>query len=468
MVPEPKPVGKNAAGTTLLAPAGVGVWSSPTVDQKRGVIYVATGNTYAGTTAEPTSDSLIALDPGTGAIKWTKQFTTDDVFGCRGGSVNCLEKSGPDFDFGTPAMLVTRKDGKDIILLGQKSGMAYAVDPDKQGELLWQYRAGEGFDLGRHPVGHVDRRRTVYIPVSDIRTPKPGGLHAVSLVDRRADLVSAAAGAEVHAGDANLQRRADLRTDAHPWCGVLGIQRRRPSCALDNGWLGDLGIRHQPGLHHAEQGPRERRRDPGSRADDCRRDALPERRIRRPHGATGQRACSPSNRSENGFKDQGVAADLQVRQRCHLQVGSYSLPIVNGTVAIILSQRRAIVPPLCRHVEKLPQELFGRIRQRRERHRRTNDVLVLRVAERAPQLGPVSRVVFLLRLPVGNDEGPVVLFQIDEQRVPAGRHGLAVNHERQFAHQVGRDVGTGAPDGRPVVQPLAGTTHRIPRDRALA
>ena len=181
MVPEPKPVGKNAAGTTLLAPAGVGVWSSPTVDHKRDVIYVATGNTYAGTSAEPTSDSLIALDPKTGAIKWTRQFTTDDVFGCRGGSVNCLEKSGPDFDFGTPAMLVTRKDGKDIILLGQKSGMAYAVDPDKQGELLWQYRAGEGSIWGGIQWGMSTDGEQLYIPVSDIRTPKPGGLHAVSL-----------------------------------------------------------------------------------------------------------------------------------------------------------------------------------------------------------------------------------------------------------------------------------------------
>lgn len=181
MVPEAKPVGTNAAGTTLLAPAGVGIWSSPTVDRKRNVIYVATGNTYAGSTAEPTSDALIALDPKTGAIKWTKQFTAGDVFGCRPGTVNCAEKSGPDFDFGTPAMLVTRKDGKDIILLGQKSGMAYAVDPDKQGEVIWQYRAGEGSIWGGIQWGMSTDGEQLYIPVSDIRTPQPGGLHAVSL-----------------------------------------------------------------------------------------------------------------------------------------------------------------------------------------------------------------------------------------------------------------------------------------------
>ena len=181
MVSEAKPVGKNAAGTTLFAPAGVGVWSSPTIDHKRDVVYVATGNTYSGATSEPNGDALIALDPKTGSIKWTKQFTTGDVFGCRAGSANCTEKAGPDYDFGTPAMLATRRDGKDIILLGQKSGMAYAVDPDKQGELLWEYRAGVGSIWGGIQWGMSTDGDQLYIPVSDIRNPQPGGLHAVSL-----------------------------------------------------------------------------------------------------------------------------------------------------------------------------------------------------------------------------------------------------------------------------------------------
>jgi polyvinyl alcohol dehydrogenase (cytochrome) len=182
MVSEAKPVGKNAQGVTVLAPSGVGVWSSPTIDRKRGVVYVVTGNTYSGTAAEPTSDSLMALDPKTGAITWSKQFWTDDVFGCRAGSPNCLEKSGPDFDFGTPAMLVARTDGKDVILLGQKSGLVYAVDPDKHGELLWQYRAGEGSIWGGVQWGMSSDSEQLYVPVSDIRNPKPGGLHAINIV----------------------------------------------------------------------------------------------------------------------------------------------------------------------------------------------------------------------------------------------------------------------------------------------
>ncbi len=181
-VPEPKPIGKNASGTTLYAPAGVGVWASPTVDDKRHLLYIVTGNTYAGVDAEPTTDALLAVDPKDGAIKWSKPFTTGDVFGCRAGSPNCLEKAGPDFDFGTPAMLTTTASGRDVILLGQKSGIAYGVDPDRHGEVLWQYRAGEGSIWGGIQWGMSADGTRVFIPVSDIRTPRPGGLHAVNLL----------------------------------------------------------------------------------------------------------------------------------------------------------------------------------------------------------------------------------------------------------------------------------------------
>jgi polyvinyl alcohol dehydrogenase (cytochrome) len=103
-VPEPQVAGKNAAGVTLWGPSGVGIWSAPTVDVKRNLIYAATGNTYS-LPAQPDADAIVAFDPAGGAIKWIRQFTAQDVFGCRAGSANCGEKAGPDFDIGTPAML---------------------------------------------------------------------------------------------------------------------------------------------------------------------------------------------------------------------------------------------------------------------------------------------------------------------------------------------------------------------------
>jgi polyvinyl alcohol dehydrogenase (cytochrome) len=180
-VPEPREVGKTAAGVALWGPSGVGIWAAPTMDVKRHLIYAATGNTYSAP-AQPTADAIVAIDPQTGSIRWIKQLTAQDVFGCRAGGANCGEKPGPDADIGTPAMLVTRSDGRDVIVVGQKSGMAFAIDPDRDGEGLWQYRAGEGSIWGGIQWGAAVDAENAYFPVSDIRTPKPGGLHAVNLV----------------------------------------------------------------------------------------------------------------------------------------------------------------------------------------------------------------------------------------------------------------------------------------------
>jgi polyvinyl alcohol dehydrogenase (cytochrome) len=180
MVPPAEPMGRNAAGVALWGPSGVGVWHTPTIDVKRSAIYVATGNTYSGA-AQLTGDALIALDLQTGRVRWMKQVTPGDVFGCRPGSANCGDKAGPDFDFGTPAMLATLPNGRDLIVAGQKSGIGYAMDPDKEGAIVWEYRAGQGSIWGGIQWGAALDSERVFFPVSDIRTPTPGGLHAVSL-----------------------------------------------------------------------------------------------------------------------------------------------------------------------------------------------------------------------------------------------------------------------------------------------
>lgn len=179
--PPVQQMGRNAAGVMTWGPSGVGIWQPPTVDSKRSIIYIATGNTYSGA-AQPTGDAIIALDMKSGAMKWTKQMTAGDVFGCRAGSPNCGEKAGPDFDFGAPVMLITTRDGRDLLIVGQKSGMAYALDPEKDGALLWEYRAGQGSIWGGIQWGAAVDGEQVYLPVSDIRLKEPGGLHAVSVV----------------------------------------------------------------------------------------------------------------------------------------------------------------------------------------------------------------------------------------------------------------------------------------------
>ncbi len=186
---EAKPVGKNKAGTTRWGPAGAGIWSSPTVDPARHVIYAATGNMYTEP-QQPTSDAIMAFDLDTGAIRWTSQVTPKDVFvvGCgalagpAGSGANCPspEELGPDFDFGN-APILAKANGKDIIVAGQKSGVGWAFDPDKNGAVLWQYRAGQGSALGGLEFGSAVDQDQAYFAVSDVLGPNPGGLHAVKL-----------------------------------------------------------------------------------------------------------------------------------------------------------------------------------------------------------------------------------------------------------------------------------------------
>lgn len=138
---QPKPVGKNSAGTTTWGPAGVGVWSAPTIDAKRRIVYVTTGDAYTEPAA-PLTDSIVALDMASGNVLWNHQDTPNDVWlaGCMPGRVfgNCPEEVGPDWDFGASAMLLTDRRGGDLLVGAHKGGFVVAVDPAHEGKVVWR------------------------------------------------------------------------------------------------------------------------------------------------------------------------------------------------------------------------------------------------------------------------------------------------------------------------------------------
>ena len=141
LVPEPKPTGKTKRGTPQYGPSGAGVWAAPTLDARRGVLYVATGDNYSSPTTS-LSDAIVALEIATGRVVWSRQTTPGDAYNssCGTDKENCPAEDGPDYDFGSSAILTQLPGGRDVLLAGQKSGMVYALDPDKKGELLWQVR----------------------------------------------------------------------------------------------------------------------------------------------------------------------------------------------------------------------------------------------------------------------------------------------------------------------------------------
>jgi polyvinyl alcohol dehydrogenase (cytochrome) len=180
------PRGKNSKGTQLYGPSGGGVWTTPAIDARRRVLYVGTGNGYSDP-PQPYTNAVLALDLQSGTIKWAFQATKADVWilGCPsqtpGG--NCPPTVGPDFDFGSSPILATVPGGRELIIAGQKSGVAYALDPDRQGAMVWQYRAGKGSMAGGIQWGPAVDAERAYIAVSDaaVSPKEAGGLHAVSL-----------------------------------------------------------------------------------------------------------------------------------------------------------------------------------------------------------------------------------------------------------------------------------------------
>ncbi|HEY7673235.1 MAG TPA: PQQ-binding-like beta-propeller repeat protein [Gammaproteobacteria bacterium] len=190
-VDEPKPRGKSSTGAQLWGPAGAPIWSAPTIDTKRGLIYAATGNGYADPNP-PTSDAIVAFSIATGAIQWSRQITPGDVWilGCdaqssggnadAGDNPNCPADVGPDFDFSASPVLVTLADGVERLLVTQKSGVGYLLDPAAEGRIVWEYRWGQGSPVGGVWGAATDGARA-FFGVADQFTPSPGGIHGVEL-----------------------------------------------------------------------------------------------------------------------------------------------------------------------------------------------------------------------------------------------------------------------------------------------
>ena len=176
------PRGKGKDGVQLSGPAGGGIWAAPSIDPKRNLVYVATGNLYAGP-PQRMANSVVALDINTGTVKWVNQVTPNDIWtaGCSAKTDNpaCPETLGPDVDFSASPALTT-VNGRDLLVLPQKSGMAFAMDPDNEGRIVWQQRIGRGGFMGGQYGAAVDDQNA-YIGVADLQSQAPGGMRALRL-----------------------------------------------------------------------------------------------------------------------------------------------------------------------------------------------------------------------------------------------------------------------------------------------
>lgn len=191
---------------TFMAPSGytgTAIWgSNAVVDARRNTVFIGTGNNFS-TPTDPAYvncilaggtpkfclspddhvDSIVALDPGTGRIKWSQRLTDGDDWNaaCIRSPVgtNCPIPTGLDSDFGSAPNEFSvrlskahgRQDGhhdeyQDIIGAGQKSGIYSAFDPDT-GDFLWGTQVGPGGTAGGIQWGSATDGARIYVAIAN-------------------------------------------------------------------------------------------------------------------------------------------------------------------------------------------------------------------------------------------------------------------------------------------------------------
>ena len=182
--PEAKPTRKSPTGVQYYGPSGATIWSSPTLDLKRKLVYVATGNGYSGPDIE-TADAIVAMDMDTGTIRWIRQAAPDMFnWDCGGQGAqgpqkgNCPDNAGTDVDFGASPILVDLDGGHQLLLAGQKSAVVWGFDPAQKGKVIWQTRIGKGGPGGgiQWGIAYSPADKLVFAPLADSTSdPASGG-----------------------------------------------------------------------------------------------------------------------------------------------------------------------------------------------------------------------------------------------------------------------------------------------------
>ena len=162
--------GLNSAGTMNYGPSGAPIWNTPTVDPKRRLIYAGTGENYSSP-ADDSSDAIIAFSIDTGKVVWKQQTTAGDAWNVacvpqNPFKANCPKEVGPDVDFAAATILLTEGE-RDILVAGQKSGVAFGINPD-DGSIIWETHVGRGgTHTGGIHFGMATNGKLLFVPIGD-------------------------------------------------------------------------------------------------------------------------------------------------------------------------------------------------------------------------------------------------------------------------------------------------------------
>jgi polyvinyl alcohol dehydrogenase (cytochrome) len=153
---EPKPYATQPNGVVLSGPSGGSVWNTPTVDPRRHAVYFGTGDAWAAPSTA-TTDAIMAVDVDSGRMLWAYQVTAHDVHlgGCSGPELSaaCPRINGPDMDIGNSPILLSLPGGARLLLAGTKAADVLAVDPDRNGAVIYRVNPTGASPGGNYHVG---------------------------------------------------------------------------------------------------------------------------------------------------------------------------------------------------------------------------------------------------------------------------------------------------------------------------
>jgi polyvinyl alcohol dehydrogenase (cytochrome) len=137
-IPEaPRPTKRNAMANSMVRLARRCGPRRPSMSSVRR--SMSRQGTTIPTPPSETSDAILAFELTTGRMLWHWQATANDSFitSCLSADrTNCPESDGPDHDFGQSPILVSMRSGQRVLVVGQKSGVGHALDPDQEGKIL--------------------------------------------------------------------------------------------------------------------------------------------------------------------------------------------------------------------------------------------------------------------------------------------------------------------------------------------
>ena len=69
---------------------------------------------------------------------------------------------------------MTLADGRQLLMVGAKSGVVHALDPDQDGSIVWKRRVGYGGLSGGVHWGISAINELLFVPISDADIPTTG------------------------------------------------------------------------------------------------------------------------------------------------------------------------------------------------------------------------------------------------------------------------------------------------------